>query len=359
MQEESSQKASNLIFDEALELIQYNRHRKFNVIPFGMPRFETLVPGVMQENSYLVGAYSGDGKSNTVDALFLYNVFDFYKAHKDVIDVEFIYWSFELSKKRKILKAISRELFLRYDIRKDIRELQSLKKVHISDEEYSIISSLRDYFEEFEDKIQIFESSINPTGINKFMYSLAERNGELKYKTVKMGDEERRVFDSYIPKNENKYTIIILDHASLVNDERGFSDKQLLDKLAEYSNLWRNHFKFTPVIIQQFAADTLSIDRIKAGKTEPDLSSFGESKTTVRNFDVVLGIYNPLKFEYSTHRGYQIISEGNKKGLGDNYRSLHLIKDRDGAANKCVGVWFDGAMSIVKELPKPNEIINS
>lgn len=341
-----------LIFDEALELIDSNRKKDINVIPFNLPRFCTLVPGVMQECSYLFGGYSGDGKSTITDDLFMYSPFDFWKAHKTDIDVEFIYWSLELSKKRKILKGISRELFLRYGIRKDIRQLQSLKGSKISDEEYAIISSVRDHFEELEDKLTIIDAGINPTGVHKYMYDHAAKNGVIETKIINEGtNEERKIFSKFTPTNPNKYTILILDHAALLTEERGYDSKKIIEKISEYSNLWRNNFGYTPVIIQQFSADTLSTDRIKLGKTEPDLGSFGESKTSVRHFDVILATYSPYKFELPEHRGYKILP-----GLGDSYRSLHLLKDRDGEGNRCVGLWFDGAMNVIKELPKSNEI---
>lgn len=342
---------SELIFDEALKSIEKSRKKDINVIPFPFKRFCDLVPGVMQETSYLFGGYSGDGKSTIVDDLFMYNVFDYYSQNKDKIDVQFTYFSFELSKKRKILKGISRELFKRFNIRKDIRELQSLKKNRITDEEYELIKKVRDKFEILEDKLTIFDAAINPTGINKYIWSLADKNGKIETNNISYEGTERKIFKSYTPYNEDKYQIIILDHAALVHGERNFSDKELIDKTSEYSNIWRNNFRMTPVIIQQFSADTLSIDRIKTGRTEPDMNSFGESKTSVRNYDVIMAAYNPLKFDLKTHRGYKVVGY-----LNDYYRSLFLLKDRDGTMNRCVGIYFDGAMNITYELKKAEEI---
>lgn len=51
------------VFDRTLSNIEKNKEIKesggFNCIPFGLPRFENAVPGIMQGTYYLVTANSG------------------------------------------------------------------------------------------------------------------------------------------------------------------------------------------------------------------------------------------------------------------------------------------------------------
>jgi hypothetical protein len=338
------------LFKETLELIEFNRKQEFNCIPFGLPSVEKYLPGIIKSSSYLIGAYSGDGKTTLTDSIFLYNAFEFYKKQSTKMNIYFLYWSFEIEKRIKIAKGICRKLYLDYNIRIGVNDLLSISKNRISDEIFELVKKTSDYFEELEDHLTIISSPLNPTGVNKAVWDFASKRGKIEYDIVDDGfGRNRQVFKSYTPNIENEYVIIITDHVSLSINEQGFSDKQNIDKYTEYTNYWRNNFGYIPVVIQQFSADTLSVERFKVGKTEPDLNSFGDSKTSVRNFNYVLALYNPMKFEIYEHRGYNISI------LRDYYRYLFILKSRDGAANVGKAILFLGDVGYIKELPKAED----
>lgn len=338
------------LFKETLELIEFNRNQEFNCIPFGLPALEEYLPGIIKSSSYLIGAYSGDGKTTITDSIFMYNAFDFYKKKAESMDIHFLYWSFEIEKRIKIAKGICRKLYLDYGIRIGLNELLSVSKNRISEEVFQLVTKTSDYFEELEDHLTIISSPLNPTGVNKAVWDFATKRGNLEYDTLDDGfGNKKKIFKSYTPNHKNEYVIVITDHVSLSINEQGFNDKQNIDKYTEYTNYWRNNFGYVPVVIQQFAADTLSVERFKAGKTEPDLNSFGDSKASVRNFNYVLALYNPMKFEIFDHRGYNI------GVLRDYYRYLSVLKSRDGAANIGKGLLFLGDVGYIKELPKAED----
>jgi hypothetical protein len=340
------------MFKESYDYIVENRDKEFNCIPFeSLPRLSKFIPGIIQGNYYLIGAYSGDGKTNTTDALFLYDAYDFYKREKNNTDIKisWIYFSFEVVKRSKAIKAVSRKMFMDYNITADLQFLSGFKEHRASDEVFEMYKHCMEYYEEMEDMMIMKDIPENPTGLNKAVWKFAEENGTIHTKEVTDNNGKTiNVFDHYEPDHPNHYVMIIVDHIALSPLERGFSTKMNIDKISEYAVGWRNRFNFIPVFIQQFSADTLSIDRQKAGKLEPDLNSFGDSKYTVRDANVVLSLFNPFKFELESHRGYNIGQ------IQDNYRYISLLKSRDGAAFVGTGMYFNGAVNYIRELPKAN-----
>lgn len=74
--------------------------------------------------------------------------------------------------------------------------------------------------------------------------------------------------------------------------------------------------------------------------------------------EICIGVYYPLKFKLRTHKEYPIIVEGeqNFDGLRARYRSLQLIKNRQGESEKAVAMNFFGELGYWKELPKAKDI---
>lgn len=74
--------------------------------------------------------------------------------------------------------------------------------------------------------------------------------------------------------------------------------------------------------------------------------------------EVCIGVYYPLKFKLRTHKEYPIIVEGeqNFDGLRARYRSLQLIKNRQGESEKAVAMNFFGELGYWKMLPKAKDV---
>jgi hypothetical protein len=83
---------------------------------------------------------------------------------------------------------------------------------------------------------------------------------------------------------------------------------------------------------------------------EPSSAGLGDDKTTSRDVNCIIGLYNPSKFNKSEHQGYNILR------LKDNGRFLKILEDRDyGAGGSICPLFFDGATSTFKELPLVTE----
>lgn len=92
------------------------------------------------------------------------------------------------------------------------------------------------------------------------------------------------------------------------------------------------------------------IENLKMNRTYPTSDGLGDCKTTSRDCNTVIGLFNPAKYGIQKWEGYDIPK------FGDHIRFMLVIDERDyGAAGKVCPLFFNGASSVYKELPFPND----
>lgn len=320
-------------------------------LPHGFDRLVEYIPGIQQGTYYLCGAESSVGKSAFVNNSFVFNPIDWYIANKDKTKskLKIHYYSFEISAKLMMFKAVCRKIYLDYGILLDINYILSRGKNRISQEHYDLVVKTLDYFDEMNDILMVSDIPENPTGIWNKELRYAAQNGT--------GLVDNKLEGDYLPNDPNLYTLVVVDHISLIKKERGFNTKELIDKLSEYMIILRNKCNFTPVIIQQINRAGNDPVRIRTGKMEPMLSDFKDSGNPVADCNVCLSLFSPVRYEMESHRNYKIkTSDG---GLGGRYRSLSILKNRDGEADKTVGLKFIGEVGHFEELPKASQMTDA
>lgn len=68
---------------------------------------------------------------------------------------------------------------------------------------------------------------------------------------------------------------------------------------------------------------------------------------------MLIGLYSPFKYGLREYEGYDITKFRN------HIRFMEVIEDRDyGANGQICPLYFDGAVSMFKELPKPNDSVS-
>ena len=336
-----------MIYNNVIEKIDRGKEGLNTGLYMGFDRLVEYIPGIQQGTYYLVGGETGSGKTAFIDACFLYNPYDWLKAHPDSnIKLKVFYWSLEIDKTIKLTKAICRKLYLEYNILTDINFVLSRGKNRISEEVYESVKATKDYFCGLEDCLTIIDAAENPTGIHKFMNNYAKESGQILYGEVDAGGGKMiRVFDKYIPHNPDEYVMVIIDHIALMKRERGFNQKDNIDKMSEYLIPMRNNFNFIPVVVQQLGRGMSQTDRFKLDRVEPQLSDFKDSGNTQQDANVVISLFSPRKYEIENFRGYNIIK------LKDRFRSLSILKNRDGAADMRIGLQFVGEVGHFQEIP--------
>lgn len=346
-------------FDRAFDQIERGLSGENEGIPIPYPNLKQHLPNIQRSTYYLLGANSKVGKTSISDELFMYGPYDHYKTLQKngmlgdfMLDID--YFSFEIDLVSKIIKGIGRKLWYDYGIIADANTILSRGKNHCSDELYTLIRNYREYFNEMEDIVNIEEMKLHPTAIYHQLKDKAHANGEVINKVVATTDKGKDIqrFDRYEPKHKNRYWLAIVDHVALMMEEQGFNTKKNIDTMSSYFVELRNHFGLSPVVIQQLAGSAESQD--KGGLVrQPDLTSFGDSKYTIRDANVIMALFSPYRHQIPEYKGYDVTQ------LRDTYRNLEIIVNRDGAPNINVGMNFIGPCGAFRELPSAQSMADS
>ena len=343
----------------------------FNCIPFmGMERLEKYLPGIEQSTYYLIAAASGVGKSKLARYLFIHNPIMFLENNPDSdIQLDILYFSLEESKEKVILAEVSKYLYTQHKLNLSIKQLSSVGRYNVlSTEDLQKVQQSEEHVNNFLKRVKIFDNVRNATGIYKTVRDFALTIGTFYDKNdtpltpqevhnVKIGvGESYKKVSYYKTHNPKHYVIVLIDHISLLQPETGETLWQSMSKMSSnYCLHIRDKFGFIPVVVQQLAADK---ERIEANfskadlvqKLEPSLDGLGDNKTIARDVNIALGLFAPDRYKITEHNGYDIAR------FRDRYRSMNIMKSRDGIANKKLPLFFNGAVDFFKELPKVDEL---
>ena len=291
--------------------------------------------------------------------LFLYNAIIYGYKHPDKVKVKILYYPLEETQEAITARFIC---FLLYTLSKgkirisskDLRSTKSDKLLpsyiidEIEKQEYQEILSF------FEEHVQ-FLPDRNATGIYKQARLYAENNGTTYYKKIEIKNKNgeivdtRQGFDYYVPNNPDEYVLIIVDHISLIEPERGMDLRESINKLSEYMVLLRNRYKYIPVIVQQQSTESTGLDALKMNRIRPTISGLADSKYTGRDLTLMLGMTNPYAHDLQSYCGYDISK------LKGNVRFLEVVVNREGQSNGLIALYFDGACNYFMECPQPND----
>ena len=134
--------------------------------------------------------------------------------------------------------------------------------------------------------------------------------------------------------------------------------KQAIDKMSDELRYARDFYGYSPVVVSQFNRSIANPSRIKNGDVEPQLEDFADSSTTQNDADVVMALFDPMRYNVEDPSGYDL------DRLRDDYgakffRSLRLIKNSYGEDDIRIGLAFLGQLGMFKELPKRKHITES
>lgn len=326
-------------------------------ISMGFDRLNYHV-GLRKATYYLIGGYTGSGKTSFLDDAFVLNPYDFVNSHKNTkgLKLKIFYFSMERRKNYKIAKWISRRIFL--DTGKIITANKILgwvsNEFKLTFDEHDIVKSYKDYVNfMLNDAVTIIENPQNPMGIKKTIDTYAELNG----KKEKI-DAHNTI---YIPDNEKEHVIVIYDHIGLQKKEtrkypngdivRLSTPKEIIDQSSEDARKFRDVYGYTIVKVSQFNRDIANPTRIKNGDVEPMLEDFKSSGSTQEDAEIVFGLFDPMRYKVPDPSGYNLDKLRNDYGA-KMYRSVKLLKNSYGSDDVRIGLAFQPAIGMFKEMPK-------
>jgi replicative DNA helicase len=339
-------------FESLLHSIDRGREGLNEGIPLVLPKLSNAMCNFQKKTQYLIGALPKVGKTSFTDDVFVYGLLEYILDHPELNKkIEIHYWSFEIDKDSKLAKAAARRIYRKYGIRTNINEVLSRGRNRISNELYDIVHEERTYFEQLEDNLYFYDTVENPTGVYKRLKQIAQENGTETFTEYQITDENStsrtiRKLSGYTERNENKVIIPVIDHIALTATERGAETTKLaIDKLSkDMSQIFRNTYKMSPVIIQQLNFEAEAPERFKDKRLKPMISDFGDSKYTVRDSDIIIGLFNPSAFRMQLFDGVDITR------VGDTFRNLEILRNRNGESNVNLHLTYEGGSGCFIEM---------
>ena len=286
-----------------------------------------------------------------VDDAYVLNPFDWFISQDNPkVKLKIIYRSMERSRTYKFAKWISRKIFLDYGIIIPVGKMLGWTDKMTKDE-HDIFLTYKEYMEKMEEVITIIDGPENPVGIAKELKEYALQNGK-----IEQLDKHNKI---YIPNDENVITLVIIDHIGLLKTTKDLSTKkQVIDKMSDELRYARDFFGYSPVVVSQFNRDISNPIRIKNGDVEPQLEDFKESSQTQDDADVILALFDPMRYKVTDPSGYDLNKLKDEFGA-KYFRSVRLIKNSYGEDDIRIGLGFLGQAGIFKELPKRKDITDA
>jgi hypothetical protein len=345
-------------------------------LPTGIPEIDRLVGGIQREAIYGIAAGPKVGKTTFTDYGFVIKPSEYYiaellRGNPKNLEVEWIYFSFEISRVKKEFKYVTYYMAKDYGIttfdwKDEVYELSpNYLEGKMRDNEDKVIIPSEEHqrivLEIYENKIiplfgrydrngvQTEKGLIifvdvrdNPTGIRNYLGRYSSEHGtwiKSKYnkEVGKNHDgspiyEVREKRESWKPNNPNKFTIIVTDHLRKLKNERNFQKKQTVDKMIEYQVEFRNWCGFTFVDIIHLNRGMSDVQRLKYNNEfiYPTGDDIKETGNLSEEADYIFTMMNPNdeKYGLSKHFGLQIKSSDNSE-IYPNYISVHLVESRD------------------------------
>ena len=337
-------------FEQLRQEVQLGLDGRNGGIPMGFDRLNRYI-GIRKSMYFLVGGLTGSGKTSFIDDAFVLNPFDWYISQKDPgIKLRIIYRSMERSRTYKLAKWVGRKIFLDHGIIIAVPKLLGWTE-KMSHDEHDLFLMYEDYMNRMDDVITIIDGPENPVGIAKELKAHA-----VKYGRIEQIDEYNK---RYFPNDESEITIVVIDHIGLLKTTKDHSTKkQAIDKMSDELRFARDFYGYTPVVVSQFNRDISNPIRIKNGDVEPQLEDFAESSSTQNDADIVLALFDPMRYKVADPSGYNL--EKLKDEFGAKYfRNLRLIKNSYGEDDVRIGLGFMGQIGMFKELPRRKDMTDA
>lgn len=322
-----------------LSRIDRGRLGKNQGLSMGLPKLESVIDGVTKETYTLV--FSGTGTGKTTLALYAY----IYKPLMENLDNDnftIIYYSLEMSEDALLCKLLSLYIFETYGIELSTKEIFSKKKGFIlPDEYYEIVKECMPWIDKICKHLIIYDKGLNSDILYASLMSEMEKRG-----TFSETDKKK----IYTPKNEDEIVLVVIDHAGLMRPSHGRSLKEEIDLTSSYLVTFREKCKISPLVIMQANRQASAMDRRREGMSNLTLNDVKDTGNPCQDSNVVISIFNPHREKLNSYRGYDIGQ------LESNFRSITVLKDRDGEADVEIGCAFYGKIGMFVELPRPEEI---
>lgn len=328
-----------MITESLLAAIDRGREGREQGYGIGLPKLEQIIDGVCKGVYTLIAAESGVGKSSLMLYSYVYRPL---MEHLDDGKFKISLFSLEMSADKVLAKLLSTYIFETYGVRLSVKQLLSVQKGFIlNDECYNIVQECIPWMQKVEKILTIYDKSATANSIYSNILSELEERGHFEE------TDKRKI---YYPDDPDLVHLVIIDHLARVFCSPGNTLKQEMDLTSKYLYSLKNRCGISPIVIQQMNRGIQSMDRRKEGMVIPLTSDLKDTNSTVEDAEIILAIFSPDKAKLNSHRGYNIAE------LGDSFRSIFVLKSRYGESNVEDFIFYDGKCNKWVEMPSVDSI---
>ena len=338
-------------------------------VPPPFPRLAQHYGGFTKGSITCITSASGTGKTKLTKYLTILNVYK--QTFNTNIKPKIFYFALEESATDFWMSFISYYLYEQHNITVSVAQLKSFGNYTINSELMEKIKQAEKFINRLQDIVEVVDYIRNPTGIARHIKGYFENPniGEHIYKEFqdsKTG-ETRRYLSGYKYKDDNQWVFFVLDHISLLSNETAPETKMKLTAYQTFDfmikdyvlDVFSKRYQIANIIVhQQTPSSEKAVFSSKGNlieeKLEPSLEELHINKGVHQDYEIVIGLFNPSRYDIATHHKYDVSL------LGKHYRDLKFLKDRHyGLENNSIGLFFNGANGELEELPKPEEMITN
>lgn len=338
-------------------------------VPPPFPRLAQYYGGFTKGSITCITSASGTGKTKLTKYLTILNVYK--QTFNTNIKPKIFYFALEESATDFWMSFISYYLYEQHNITVSVAQLKSFGNYTINSELMEKIKQAEKFINRLQDIVEVVDYIRNPTGIARHIKGYFENPniGEHIYKEFqdsKTG-ETRRYLSGYKYKDDNQWVFFVLDHISLLSNETAPDTKMKLTAYQTFDfmikdyvlDVFSKRYQIANIIVhQQTPSSEKAVFSSKGNlieeKLEPSLEELHINKGVHQDYEIVIGLFNPSRYDIATHHKYDVSL------LGKHYRDLKFLKDRHyGLENNSIGLFFNGANGEFEELPKPEEMITN
>lgn len=316
-------------------------------LPIGMPKLGRYA-NFRKRIFTLIFSSTGAGKSALIHEMMLNTCEHMIKEGKK--KAKFILFAQERAKHLTVAKWIIRKIFIDHGKEIPLPKLLGWWDLKMSKEEHDLFLMYRDYISLLlEDYIDIYEGAKTPNEIYHIIKDYFSKNGIYEQET-----EYKKI---YLPNDEGRLCIPIIDHIGLIRPTKDFNSKKMaIDATVGYLQRFRDFEAASPVCIAQVNRQISSLTATKDAEYELNLDHVKESGDVGDACDIALSLYNPIKFGQSSKTGYSPTDFINKETGANYFRSIQVVKSSYGMDDIRIPLAFSGWNGQFKELPRRKDL---
>lgn len=345
-------------FDELLEEVEYGKKGVNKGLSMGLPKLYTAIDGIQRRRYDLLFGAEGSGKSGLAWMNFImFPYLDYVENRsKHNYDYQVRLYSLEVSRKRVLAKMFCWYLYQKKGVLIDVKHLLSVgdNEIHPDVEKY--MKMYKNFFKDMDKHITIIDQEMTPSQLKADVVAFAKRRGTFG-KRIRKGVEEI----TYTPYDPNEMVSIITDTLGNLSLEAvgGMMGKKptidLHSTNCRYT--YRNQLGYHVLNVTHSNRDIDNIQRVRYGEIFPKKGDILDSGQPARDANLVICIFNPNEYRNPNNTldkflGYEIPT------LKERFRSIGILKSRDGDNFKKIGLQFLGEIGNFTEMKPSREMTN-